>query len=87
MRKEAANECYLLVDGQVHCRVLEVEICPPLFGRSQQRLLLDKPLWLALLDSREFRLRLAGGQELAFDAYESGEDGMSLLGCPGAASS
>lgn len=83
MSQEAEKDCYLLVDGEPYCRVLEVQIEPAFYGRSQQRLILDKALRMVLLDRREFSLRLSGGQELAFDAYESGEDGMSLLGCPG----
>lgn len=72
----------LLIDGLDYCEVLEIEIGPPFQGRSQQRLILDKEVHMDLADSRKFEL-LFSGNLLSFDAYESGEDGLSLLGCPG----
>ena len=73
----------LLIDGEDYCEVTEIIGCPPFQGRSQHRLILSAPVHLNLLDPRRFTVRIDAATELVFDAYESSEDGMSLLGCPG----
>lgn len=81
--KQETERYRLSIDGEDYCEILEIQIAAPFQGRSQQRLILDRPVTLDLADPRKFELWFAADYILGFDAYESGEDGLSLLGCPG----
>lgn len=83
-QEDRMDRHWLLIDGQPYCRVLGIEIGPPLLGRSQHRLRLDKPVSVSLLETRVFAVRMDVDHVVRFDAYadEDDETGMSILGAP-----
>ncbi len=85
MSKDALKGCWLMIDGEPYCQVLEMFVGPEFMGLQQHRLILDKPVFVSLLEMRKFSLRMDAENEIRFDAYAecTDETGLSILGRPG----